>query len=60
MSIDGVDTPVGAGTAVFIPGDAEHGIRCEAGSGIKLLYVFPANSFAEVTYRFSGKAAAPS
>ncbi len=52
MSLDGRETVVGAGTAVFIPGDAEHGLRNESGSTLKLFYVFPTGRFSDVVYRF--------
>ncbi len=46
--------PVGAGTAVFIPGDEFH--RCEntGASDLRLAYVFPADSFDEIEYVFDG------
>jgi oxalate decarboxylase/phosphoglucose isomerase-like protein (cupin superfamily) len=39
--------------AVFIPGDAEHGIRNSGAIVLRFVYVFPTNSFADVEYRFS-------
>ena len=56
MTIDGVETVVSAGTSIFIPGDAEHGIRNEADTPLRLFYVFPTGSFADVVYRFTGEA----
>lgn len=53
VTIDGAEFPVAAGACVFIPGDAEHGIRNESASLVRFLYVFPSDSFAEVAYRFS-------
>lgn len=52
MSIDGQERLVTAGAAIFIPGDAEHGIRGEGGSSVRLLYVFPTDKFSDVVYRF--------
>ena len=52
MSLGGRETAVEAGTAVFIPGNAEHGIRNESGSILKLFYVFPTGRFSDVVYRF--------
>jgi mannose-6-phosphate isomerase-like protein (cupin superfamily) len=52
LTIDGVEQVVTAGSAVFIPGNAEHGLRNESGLGLKLLYVFPTDRFADVVYRF--------
>lgn len=47
---------VPAGCAAFIPGDAEHGIRNVAETVLKIFYVFPADRFSEVIYRFPGLA----
>ena len=52
LTLDGVEQVVTAGSAVFIPGNAEHGLRNESGSGLKLFYVFPTDRFADVVYRF--------
>ena len=45
---------VGAGTAVFIPGDEPH--RCEntGASDLRFAYVFAADSFEEIEYIFDG------
>lgn len=53
VSLDGQEHAVAAGCAVFIPGDAEHGIRNSGATALRLLYAFPADSFGEVEYRFS-------
>ena len=53
VTIDGVEIEVAAGATVFIPGNAEHGIRNESDALLRLFYVFPTDSFAEVVYRFS-------
>ena len=52
LSLDGHETVVEAGTAVFIPGNAAHGLRNESGSTLKLFYVFPTGRFSDVVYRF--------
>jgi quercetin dioxygenase-like cupin family protein len=52
VRIDGHETVVKAGTAVFIPGNAEHGIRNDSDANLKLFYAFPTGSFADVVYRF--------
>jgi quercetin dioxygenase-like cupin family protein len=41
------------GSAVFIPGGAEHGVRNTGAGILRLLYAFAADSFAEVEYEFS-------
>lgn len=52
VRIDGEETTVRAGMTVFIPGNAEHGIRNESGAILKFFYVFPTGSFVDVVYRF--------
>jgi quercetin dioxygenase-like cupin family protein len=54
VTIDGVDYPVEAGTAVFIPGNAAHGLRNTGQTTLRLFYVFAVNSFSEVEYIFPG------
>lgn len=51
LSVDGQERQVSVGDAIFIPGNAEHGIRGQ-GEPVRLLYVFPTDSFADVVYRF--------
>ena len=53
VTLDGVEHPVAAGTAVFIPGDCEHGISNAGAAPLRFLYAFAVDSFAEVEYRFS-------
>lgn len=52
--IEGDEYRVGAGSVVFIPGDAEHGVRNEGEVDFEWLYVFPTGAFGDVVYRFSG------
>lgn len=52
VTISGADHRVRQGTAVFIPGNAEHGARNTGTELLRLLYVFPSDSFAEIEYRF--------
>jgi len=56
VSLDGRDIPVRAGTAVFIPGMAEHGIRQTGDEILRLFYAFPVDSFDGVEYLFSAAA----
>lgn len=52
VTIDGVPHAISAGTALFIPPDAEH--HTLAGDeGLRFLYVFPRDRFSEVDYRFA-------
>lgn len=55
VSIDGREYAVEAGSSVFIPEDAEHGISNLGGPGeeLRFFYVFPTGGFADVVYRFS-------
>jgi oxalate decarboxylase/phosphoglucose isomerase-like protein (cupin superfamily) len=53
LTIGGVRHDVQAGTGVFIPGNAEHGIVNAGTEPLKFLYAFAVNGFSEVTYIFS-------
>ena len=53
MSLDGREIPVKAGSAVFIPGMAEHGLRQTGNETLRLFYAFPVDSFDGVEYLFS-------
>ena len=52
--LDGVEHPVAAGSAVFIPGNAEHGIRNTGDGPLLFMYAFATDSIDDVVYRFSG------
>jgi mannose-6-phosphate isomerase-like protein (cupin superfamily) len=52
LMLDGKESAVTAGTAVFIPGNAEHGLRNESDADLKLFYVFPTGRFGDVVYQF--------
>ena len=53
MTIDGESTAVRAGSAVFVPGGAEHSLANTGTSTMRLLYTFAVDSFDDVTYVFS-------
>ncbi len=53
VTLAGKEHEVAAGAAVFIPGNAEHGIRNGGPTTLRFLYVFPTGSFSDVEYRFS-------
>jgi mannose-6-phosphate isomerase-like protein (cupin superfamily) len=55
VSIDGQEHAVEAGTVVFVPSDAEHGISNTGPAGLRFFYVFAADSFTEVAYRFTAE-----
>jgi quercetin dioxygenase-like cupin family protein len=52
LTLEGEERTVRAGDTVFIPGDAEHGIRNESGGVLRFFYVFPQDRFSDVIYRF--------
>ena len=52
MMLEGRETVVTAGSAIFIPGNAWHGLRNESDVGVRLFYVFPTGCFADVVYEF--------
>lgn len=54
VTIDGVAHDIAPGVALYIPADAEHDTVAGA-EGLRFLYVFPRDRFAEVDYRFSGQ-----
>jgi mannose-6-phosphate isomerase-like protein (cupin superfamily) len=53
LGLEGREVPVSAGSAVFIPGMAEHGIRQTGNEVLRLFYAFPVDSFDSVEYLFS-------
>ena len=57
VSLEGQELAVRSGSAVFIPGMAEHGIHQTGTETLRLFYAFPVNSFDGVEYLFT---AAPS
>lgn len=52
MEIEGEARRVGAGTAIFIPRDARHGISNPTTHELRFLYAFAVDSFDEVVYIF--------
>ena len=52
LTLEDVEHSVSAGTCIYIPGDAKHGIRNESDSVLRLFYVFPTDKFSDVVYRF--------
>ena len=52
VTIDGVEHIVKSGSAVFVPGNAEHGVVAGA-EGLTFAYGFAQHSFADVDYVFS-------
>lgn len=56
VTIDGKETSVQQGAAVFIPGNSEHGIRNTGAGDLRWFYVFATDAFEDVVYRFSKEA----
>ncbi|KAF2846028.1 RmlC-like cupin [Plenodomus tracheiphilus IPT5] len=54
VTIDGVETVIRKGSVVFIPGDAEHGVKNTGQEKLEWLYVFAADGFGDIVYRFRG------
>ena len=52
VTIDGIAHELSPGTALYIPQEAEHG-TVAGENGLRFLYVFGRDRFAEVDYRFS-------
>jgi oxalate decarboxylase/phosphoglucose isomerase-like protein (cupin superfamily) len=48
----GTEHPVRPGTAIFVPGNAEHGALNTGSGPLRILYVFPADSFHQIEYEF--------
>jgi mannose-6-phosphate isomerase-like protein (cupin superfamily) len=55
VTLNGVETAVKAGSAVFIPGMAEHGVRQTGMAVLRFFYGFPVDSFDNVEYLFSAE-----
>jgi mannose-6-phosphate isomerase-like protein (cupin superfamily) len=53
LTIDGEEHAVTPGTAAYIPGSAEHGIRSTGPGFLRFFYAFAVGSFDEVEYRFT-------
>ena len=54
VTIEGMEYPVRTNTAVFIPGNAPHGLRNTGQTTLRFFYVLAVNSFGEVEYIFPG------
>jgi oxalate decarboxylase/phosphoglucose isomerase-like protein (cupin superfamily) len=52
VTIEGIERTVSVGATVFIPGNALHAIRNPFDADFKMFYVFPADRFDEIEYKF--------
>lgn len=55
LTIDGEDHALRTGTAAYIPGNSEHGIRNTGDGTLRFFYAFAVGSFEEVEYRFTAR-----
>jgi quercetin dioxygenase-like cupin family protein len=55
LTIDGEDHPVSAGSAVHIPGNAEHAIRNTGDRPLRMFYAFAVGSFDQIEYHFTAQ-----
>lgn len=55
LQLDGTEHLLRAGSAVFIPGGATHGVRNAGSAPARLFYTLAAGSFDEVEYVFTGR-----
>ena len=53
VTVEGQAIAVEAGTAIYIPGDAEHQIENTEAEDLLILYTFAVHQWSEVQYRFS-------
>ena len=58
VTIDGKEHLIDPGSAVFIPGNAEHGVVAGV-QGMTLAYGFAQHAFTDVQYVFSGDSSSP-
>lgn len=55
VTIEGTEYAVEKGSTIFVPGNAEHGVRNEVEEELRWVYVFAVDGFGDVVYRFSGE-----
>ncbi|EMD97530.1 hypothetical protein COCC4DRAFT_33967 [Bipolaris maydis ATCC 48331] len=53
VTVDGDEHQVAKGSVVWIPGDAEHGVRNVGAEDLVWLYAFATDGFGDVVYRFN-------
>ncbi len=52
ISLDGVESEIAAGAAIFIPANAHHETVCTSDVPLAFIYTFPCDRFEEVVYRY--------
>jgi mannose-6-phosphate isomerase-like protein (cupin superfamily) len=50
--IDELTTPIGPGTALYIPPAARHRTRNTGSRPLRFVWIFPTDSFGEITYHY--------
>lgn len=55
VAIDGEEYAVVAGSAAYIPGNSEHGIRNVGGAPLRFFYTFAFAAFDQIEYRFTAE-----
>jgi mannose-6-phosphate isomerase-like protein (cupin superfamily) len=50
--IDDVSTPIGPGTALYIPPNARHRTRNIGTRPLRFVWIFPTDTFGEIVYRY--------
>ena len=55
LAIDGEEHAVLAGTAAYIPGNSEHGIRNTGAAPLRFFYTFAVASFDQIDYHFTAE-----
>ena len=50
--VAGVVTPIGPGTALYIPPDAPHRTRNTGRVPLRFVWIFPTDTFGEITYHY--------
>ena len=54
VTVEGVEHPIRPGTAIYVPGNAEHGVKAGP-DGMTFVYGFSENAFSDVAYAFSSQ-----
>jgi quercetin dioxygenase-like cupin family protein len=52
VEVDGLEYEVRVGPAVFVPGNAWHQVKNTGDGPLRLVYIFPADSFQEIVYHY--------
>ena len=53
ITVDGVESEIGPGAAIYIPPNAQHTASCDSDTPLKFIFTFPCDRFDEVVYRYT-------